>query len=76
MISDRCPSPWLWPVSLLSSPSFGRPLIRLLHHWRIGKQIRVELPNSHRIKMALQPWGIDDSHPHGPDHIVLNFANF
>jgi phospho-N-acetylmuramoyl-pentapeptide-transferase len=40
-------------VAILS----GRPLIRLLKHWRIGKQIRIEGPSSHQIKTGTPTMG-------------------
>jgi phospho-N-acetylmuramoyl-pentapeptide-transferase len=36
---------------------WGPPLIRLLRRWRIGKQIRVELPASHREKLGTPTMG-------------------
>ncbi len=35
----------------------GQPLIRLLKHLRIGKQIRIDGPASHRVKMGTPTMG-------------------
>ena len=40
-------------VAILS----GRPLIRLLKRWRIGKQIRIEGPSTHQIKTGTPTMG-------------------
>ncbi|HEY3289004.1 MAG TPA: phospho-N-acetylmuramoyl-pentapeptide-transferase, partial [Anaerolineae bacterium] len=40
-------------VAILS----GRPLIRLLKHWHIGKQIRIDGPSSHQIKTGTPTMG-------------------
>ena len=40
-------------VAILS----GRPFIRLLKHWRIGKQIRIDGPSSHQVKTGTPTMG-------------------
>ena len=35
----------------------GNPLIRLLKKWRIGKQIRIDGPSSHQVKMGTPTMG-------------------
>ncbi|MCL4504697.1 MAG: phospho-N-acetylmuramoyl-pentapeptide-transferase [Chloroflexi bacterium] len=44
-------------VACLASILCGRPLIRLLKHWRIGKQIRIEGPSSHQVKTGTPTMG-------------------
>ena len=44
-------------VAALASILCGRPLIRLLKHWRIGKQIRIEGPSSHQVKTGTPTMG-------------------
>ncbi|HSJ55682.1 MAG TPA: phospho-N-acetylmuramoyl-pentapeptide-transferase [Anaerolineae bacterium] len=64
-------------ISFVIAVIWGPPLIRLLHRWRIGKQIRVELPDSHRIKMGTPTMGgLMILVPVGLITIALNFANF
>jgi phospho-N-acetylmuramoyl-pentapeptide-transferase len=56
---------------------WGPPLIRLLRHWGIGKQIRVELPTTHRTKMGTPTMGgLMFLVPVMLITIVMNFANF
>ena len=64
-------------ISFVIAVIWGPPLIRLLHRWRIGKQIRVELPDSHQIKMGTPTMGgLMILVPVALITIALNFANF
>jgi len=64
-------------VSFVIAVIWGQPLIRLLHRWRIGKQIRVELPGSHQVKMGTPTMGgLMILVPVALITIALNFANF
>jgi phospho-N-acetylmuramoyl-pentapeptide-transferase len=64
-------------ISFVIAVIWGPPLIRLLHRWHIGKQIRVELPDSHRIKMGTPTMGgLMILVPVALITIALNFANF
>ncbi|MBN1656750.1 MAG: phospho-N-acetylmuramoyl-pentapeptide-transferase [Anaerolineae bacterium] len=64
-------------VSFVIAVIWGPPLIRLLHGWRIGKQIRIELPNSHQTKMGTPTMGgLMILIPVALITIALNFANF
>jgi phospho-N-acetylmuramoyl-pentapeptide-transferase len=67
----------LGTVSFIIAVIWGPPLIRLLRKWRIGKQIRVELPNTHQIKMGTPTMGgLMILVPVMLITIVMNFANF
>jgi len=44
-------------ASFLMAVIWGGPLIRLLRHKRIGKQIRIDGPQSHQIKMGTPTMG-------------------
>ena len=47
----------LGTASFFLAVIWGPALIRLLRKWRIGKQIRVELPSSHREKLGTPTMG-------------------
>ncbi len=47
----------LGTVAFFLAVIWGPPLIRLLRRWRIGKEIRVELPTSHQTKMGTPTMG-------------------
>ena len=47
----------LGTASFILAVFWGPPLIRLLRRWRIGKQIRVELPQSHHEKLGTPTMG-------------------
>ena len=47
----------LGSVSFFIAVIWGPPLIRLLCKWRVGKQIRVELPTTHQTKMGTPTMG-------------------
>jgi len=54
--------PWstalaLSTITFLFTVIWGRPLIELLKSWGIGKQIRVDGPQSHQIKMGTPTMG-------------------
>ncbi len=54
--------PWstaltLSTVTFLFTVIWGRPLINLLKRWGIGKQIRVDGPSSHQVKMGTPTMG-------------------
>lgn len=54
--------PWstaltLSTVAFLFTITWGRPLIGLLKRWGIGKQIRVDGPQSHQVKMGTPTMG-------------------
>jgi phospho-N-acetylmuramoyl-pentapeptide-transferase len=67
----------LGAVSFFIAVVWGSPLIRLLHKWRIGKQIRVELPTNHQSKMGTPTMGgLMILVPVMLITIVLNLANF
>lgn len=67
----------LGTVSFFLAVIWGPPLIRLLRRWRIGKQIRVELPTSHREKMGTPTMGgLMILVPLTAITILLNLANF
>lgn len=64
-------------VSFLLSVVWGRPLINLLRRRRIGKQIRLEGPNSHQTKMGTPTMGgVLFLAPVFVITVVLNLANF
>ncbi len=44
-------------LSFLIAVIWGRPLIRLLRRWRIGKQIRIDGPTRHQVKMGTPTMG-------------------
>lgn len=44
-------------VACLISILCGRPLIKLLKKWRIGKQIRIEGPSTHQVKTGTPTMG-------------------
>jgi len=67
----------LGSVSFFLAVIWGPPLIRLLQKWRIGKQIRVELPTAHHIKLGTPTMGgLMIVIPVALITIVLNLANF
>ncbi|MSP12959.1 MAG: phospho-N-acetylmuramoyl-pentapeptide-transferase [Chloroflexi bacterium] len=47
----------LGTLSFLAAVFWGGPLIRLLKKYRMGKQIRVEEPTSHQVKMGTPTMG-------------------
>ncbi|MFC2030415.1 phospho-N-acetylmuramoyl-pentapeptide-transferase [Chloroflexota bacterium] len=47
----------LGAVSFVLAVIWGPPLIRLLRRWKVGKQIRVELPSDHQTKMGTPTMG-------------------
>ncbi|MBN1640579.1 MAG: phospho-N-acetylmuramoyl-pentapeptide-transferase [Anaerolineae bacterium] len=54
--------PWstalsLSTVTFLFTVIWGRPLVNLLKRWGIGKQIRVDGPSSHQVKMGTPTMG-------------------
>jgi len=56
---------------------WGPPLIRLLRKWKIGKQIRVELPTAHQTKLGTPTMGgLMILVPVMLITVVMNFANF
>lgn len=67
----------LGTVSFFLAVIWGPPLIRLLENWRIGKQIRVELPTAHHTKLGTPTMGgLMILVPVMLITIVLNLANF
>ena len=67
----------LGSVSFLIAVIWGPPLIRLLRRWRVGKQIRVELPTTHQTKMGTPTMGgLMILVPVLLITVVMNFANF
>jgi phospho-N-acetylmuramoyl-pentapeptide-transferase len=67
----------LGAVSFFIAVIWGPPLIRLLRRWRIGKQIRVELPTTHQTKMGTPTMGgLMVLIPVMVITIALNLANF
>jgi phospho-N-acetylmuramoyl-pentapeptide-transferase len=44
-------------LSFMMTVIWGGPLLRILHHFKIGKQIRVEEPGKHFIKMGTPTMG-------------------
>jgi phospho-N-acetylmuramoyl-pentapeptide-transferase len=67
----------LGAVSFLIAVVWGPPLIRLLRRWRIGKQIRVELPTTHQTKMGTPTMGgLMILVPVMLITVTLNLANF
>jgi phospho-N-acetylmuramoyl-pentapeptide-transferase len=47
----------LGAISFLVAVIWGAPLISLLRRWRIGKQIRIDGPTSHQVKMGTPTMG-------------------
>lgn len=47
----------LGTISFFIAVVWGRPLIRLLKRWKIGKQIRIEGPGSHLVKTGTPTMG-------------------
>jgi phospho-N-acetylmuramoyl-pentapeptide-transferase len=67
----------LGTVSFFLAVIWGPSLIRLLRKWRIGKEIRVELPSSHHSKMGTPTMGgLMFLIPVIILTIFMNFANF
>ena len=67
----------LGAVSFVIAVIWGPPLIRLLRKWRIGKQIRVELPTTHQTKMGTPTMGgLMILVPLMIITVVMNLANF
>ena len=67
----------LGSVSFVIAVIWGPPLIRLLRKWHIGKQIRVELPTSHRTKLGTPTMGgLMILVPVALITVIMNFANF
>lgn len=67
----------LGTVSFVIAVIWGPPLIRLLRKWRIGKQIRVELPTNHQTKLGTPTMGgLMILVPVMLITMVMNFANF
>jgi phospho-N-acetylmuramoyl-pentapeptide-transferase len=67
----------LGTVSFIIAVIWGPPLIRLLRRWHVGKQIRVELPNTHHMKMGTPTMGgLMILVPVMLITVVMNFANF
>jgi phospho-N-acetylmuramoyl-pentapeptide-transferase len=66
----------LGAASFFIAVIWGPPLLRLLRRWRIGKQIRVELPASHQPKMGTPTMGgLMILVPVTLITVVLNLAN-
>ncbi|HID61160.1 MAG TPA: phospho-N-acetylmuramoyl-pentapeptide-transferase [Anaerolineae bacterium] len=67
----------LGTVSFFLAVIWGRPLINLLRRWHIGKQIRLDGPSSHQVKMGTPTMGgLMILVPVFVITVVLNFANF
>jgi phospho-N-acetylmuramoyl-pentapeptide-transferase len=67
----------LGTVSFFIAVVWGPPLIRLLRKWRVGKQIRVELPTSHHTKMGTPTMGgLMILVPVMLITVMMNLANF
>lgn len=67
----------LGTVSFFVAVIWGPPLLALLRKWRIGKQIRVELPTTHRTKMGTPTMGgLMVLVPVMLITVVMNLANF
>ncbi len=77
---EQAPMPFalaLAAVSFLLAVIWGRPLINLLKRRGIGKQIRIEGPNSHQVKTGTPTMGgVMILVPVFVITIVLNLANF
>ena len=78
MMSDPMPFALaLGTVSFVIAVIWGPPLIRLLRKWRVGKQIRVELPTTHQTKMGTPTMGgLMILVPVLLITVAMNFANF
>lgn len=64
-------------ASFVIAVVWGPPLIRLLRKWRVGKQIRVELPTTHQTKMGTPTMGgLMFLVPVVVITILMNLANF
>ena len=67
----------LGAISFVIAVIWGPPLIRLLKKYRVGKQIRVELPTTHQTKMGTPTMGgLMILVPVMLITVVLNLANF
>ena len=67
----------LGAVSFFVAVIWGPPLLALLRKWRIGKQIRVELPTTHKTKMGTPTMGgLMVLVPVMLITVVMNLANF
>jgi phospho-N-acetylmuramoyl-pentapeptide-transferase len=67
----------LGTVSFFVAVIWGPPLLALLRKWRIGKQIRVELPTTHKTKMGTPTMGgLMVLVPVMLITVVMNLANF
>lgn len=67
----------LGTVSFVIAVIWGPPLIRLLRRYRVGKQIRVELPTTHQTKMGTPTMGgLMILVPVMLITVVMNLANF
>jgi len=67
----------LGAVSFFLAVIWGPPLIRLLRKYRIGKQIRVELPTAHHTKLGTPTMGgLMIVVPVALITVALNIANF
>jgi phospho-N-acetylmuramoyl-pentapeptide-transferase len=77
---EQAPMPFalaLATVSFLLAVIWGRPLINLLKRKGIGKQIRIEGPNSHQVKTGTPTMGgIMILVPVFVITVILNLANF
>jgi phospho-N-acetylmuramoyl-pentapeptide-transferase len=77
---EQAPMPFalaLATISFLLAVIWGRPLINLLKQRGIGKQIRIEGPNSHQVKTGTPTMGgIMILVPVFLITVVLNLANF
>ncbi len=77
---EHAPMPFalgLATVSFLLTVFWGQPLISLLRRRRIGKQIRIEGPNSHQTKLGTPTMGgVLFLGPVFLITVVLNLANF
>lgn len=67
----------LGSVAFFVAVIWGKPLIKLLRRWRIGKQIRVELPTTHQTKMGTPTMGgLMILLPVLAITVFMNFANY
>ena len=44
-------------LAFIMTAIWGGPLLRILRHFKVGKIIRVEEPDSHRVKMGTPTMG-------------------
>ena len=44
-------------LAFIMTAIWGGPLLRILRHFKVGKVIRVEEPDSHRVKMGTPTMG-------------------